>query len=57
MVKEQIILETNRGNVDDKTDGMRKKYNISNINELLRMCKLRKDDIVNMYTVEFERQK
>ena len=28
MVKEQIILETNRGNVDDKTDGMRKKYNI-----------------------------
>lgn len=29
MVKEQIFLETNRGNVDDKTDGTRKKYNIS----------------------------
>lgn len=28
MVKEQIFLETNKGNVDDKTDGMRKKYNI-----------------------------
>ena len=28
MVKEQIFLETNRGNVDDKIFGMRKKYNI-----------------------------
>ena len=28
MVKEQIFLETNKGNVDDKTDDMRKKYNI-----------------------------
>lgn len=30
---------------------------VSNINELLCMYKLRKDDIVNMYTVKFERQK
>ena len=29
---------------------------VSNINELLRMHKLRKDDIVNMYTVSFKRQ-
>lgn len=29
MVKEQIFLETNKGNVDDKNDDMRKKYNIS----------------------------
>ena len=28
---------------------------VSNINELLCMYKLRKDDIVNMYTVKFER--
>lgn len=28
MVKEQIFLETNKGNVDDKIYGMRKKYNI-----------------------------
>lgn len=34
------------GNVND----------VSNINELLRMHKLRKDDIVNMYTVSFKRQ-
>lgn len=30
---------------------------ISKINELLSIYKLRKDDIVNRYTVKFERQK
>lgn len=30
---------------------------VSKINELLRMYKLRKDDIANMYTTAFERQK
>ena len=29
---------------------------VSKINELLRIHKLKKDDIVNMYTVKFERE-
>lgn len=29
MVKEQIFLETNKGNVDDKTDDMRKNITLS----------------------------
>lgn len=36
----------NNGNISD----------VSKINELLRIYKLRKDDIVNMYTVKFERK-
>ena len=35
------------GNIDD----------VSKINELLHIYKLRKDDIVNMYTVKYERKK
>ena len=53
-------LECFRKNVRDFYSSLCQKGNIndvSNINELLRMYKLRKDDIVNMYTVEFERQK
>ena len=43
--------------VYDETIQVDKLPDVSNINELLRMYKLRKDDIVNMYTVKFERQK
>ena len=53
-------LECFRKNVRDFYSSLCQNGNIndvSNINELLRMYKLRKDDIVNMYTVEFERQK
>ena len=53
-------LECFRKNVRDFYSSLCQNGNIndvSNINELLRMYKLRKDDIVNMYTVGFERQK
>lgn len=53
-------LEYFRKNVRDFYSALCQNGNIndvSNINELLRMYKLRKDDIVNVYTVKFERQK
>lgn len=53
-------LECFRKNVRDFYSSLCQNGNIndvSNINELLHMYKLRKDDIVNMYTVKYERKK
>ena len=55
-----VVLEYFRKNVRDFYSALCQNGNIndvSNINELLRMYKLRKDDFVNVYTVKFERQK
>lgn len=52
-------LEYFRKNIRDFYSSLCQNGNVSDvskINELLRMYKLRKDDIINMYTVKFERK-
>ena len=41
---------------DGTEDSLSVSADVNKINELLRIYKLRKDDIVNRYTVKFERK-